>query len=182
MLKKKTKKTWACYNLLPLVLRSCQVGSVFARQPLLIRPSVLDSPGRGCCRGIIQGPLGEGERRPTLSSSRRLCPRVQGRRRPQLEVSGQQTHTNVCVEGQRATSPSVPPRCLLSSALTSSCSCSPLRTRRYDASSPSASRFMRRFSFSFLTSGCLGTRFVRGRRSLMCLFDVGLIVQPPRSV
>lgn len=74
--------------------------------------------GPGLLQGHHPGPLGEGERRPTLSSSRRLCPRVQSRRRPQLEVSGQQTHTNVCVEGQRATSPSVPPRCLLSSAFT----------------------------------------------------------------
>lgn len=49
---------------------------------------------------------------------------VQSRRRPQLGVSGQQTHTNICVEWRSATSHSVPPRCLLSYGPTRSCNCS----------------------------------------------------------
>ncbi len=49
---------------------------------------------------------------------------IQSRQRPQLGVSGQQTHADIWVERQSATFPSVPPRCLLSYGLTRSRNCS----------------------------------------------------------
>lgn len=85
------------------VLHICQIGFVSARGYILICPSAR--------RGVFVP--------------------VQSRRRPQLGVSGQQTHGNIWVKRQSATSLSVPPRCLLSYGLTRSRNCSTPQTQRH---------------------------------------------------
>lgn len=168
-------------------MHSCQVRSVFARRPLLIRPSVPGFPGRDCCRGIIQAPWGK-------VRGGRLCPH-QGVFVPVSRAGGgpswrSQASRRTPMFVLRASEQRPRPFHLAASFLL------PLHeavaalpythTHSYDTSSPTASRFMSSFfflpSFPSLTSGCLGTSFVRGRHSLICLFDVALIVQPPRSV
>lgn len=96
----------------PPSLHSCQIRSVFARRPVLIWPLVLvlSRPG---LQGHHPGPLGKVRGGRFCPHQGVFVPRVQSRRRAQLGVSGQQTHTNVCAERQRATSPvrstSLPP-------------------------------------------------------------------------
>lgn len=106
----------------------CQIRPVSARRDIDLLTVGFPEPA---CRGILQAPLGK-ERRGRFWPHQGAFVPVRSGRRPQLGVSGQQTHADIWVERPSATSLSVPPRCLLSYELTRSRNCSsPLHTHTH---------------------------------------------------